>query len=72
MICKCGNVIHPKRVEILKKARRQVITCINCATEEKHVGYMTIDGKTERAIQIVDANTAKNLQYLDKLRKKLN
>lgn len=54
MYCKCGNEIHPKRVDFLEKYNKPKC-CINCAEGkvQKVVGFQVVSGKTEREVQIV-------------------
>lgn len=60
--CKCGEEIHPKRVEFLTKYNKALI-CINCAegTVKKVGGFMSVEGKTDRQIIIADMDTIENL-----------
>lgn len=65
MYCKCGKEIHPKRVEILKKAN-QTIQCISCAEHnvERVAGFMIRDHKMNGQIQIVSQEQAQILHSL--------
>lgn len=58
----CGNPIPEGRIKALKG---RVSTCVDCSSTEKVAGHPLITGKTEySALQIVDAETAKNLARL--------
>lgn len=60
MFCKCGDKIHPLRIEFLNK-RNKPLTCINCSVEQKVGGFMTSTGKTERELIISDMSVIEEL-----------
>lgn len=59
----CGEPMHPKREEICKK-HGYPMTCVPCKTgvngkdEERKQCYTVVNGKTERSIEICNAETA--------------
>jgi len=59
--CKCNAEIHPKRVEFLKK-NNLPLTCINCSSTQKVVGFQVVSGKTEREIQVCTPAQAAELE----------
>lgn len=53
MICKCGNVIPVKRVELGYNR------CVECSTEKKASGHLVVHHKTGNEIQVIkDPETA--------------
>lgn len=61
----CNEIIHPKRIEILLKLKKKLV-CVKCSTEDKVVGFVAVEGKTERPIQIMSKEKAHELQELAK------
>jgi hypothetical protein len=61
--CKCGDEIHPKRIEILDKMGK-AHTCLSCSTTQKVGGFMSTEGKTERTIIIAEMDTINTLHKL--------
>lgn len=61
--CHCGQVIHPKRVAILK-SKNLPITCLEHSNTQKVQGFQVINGKTERFIQVVEPERAAELNKL--------
>ena len=62
-MCNCGNLIHPKRVEILQSKNMNII-CIPCAEQkvDKIYGFPLISGKnTYSELQLVSKEIAQNL-----------
>lgn len=64
-ICKCGDTIHPKRVEILKK-NNQAITCPSCSKTQRMVGFQVVAGKTEYFIEPCSPDQFHRLNSLDR------
>ena len=62
MKCKCGNEIHPKRIEFLQK-RNMSIMCLDCAEGKvkKLGGFMDTESKTERTIIIAPMEKIEHL-----------
>jgi hypothetical protein len=67
MFCKCGVEIPEKRLAFLLKYNKPKI-CISCAsgTVERVECFQVVSGKTERSIQIVSSEKAKELNALSK------
>lgn len=61
--CKCGAIVHPKRVEILK-SKNLPITCLEHSNTQRVQGFQVIGGKTERFIQVVQPEQAAQLNKL--------
>lgn len=58
-LCKhCSCVIPEARLEILPNTE----TCVNCSTEQKHVGFMDWYHKTAPELVFVPANDKENLR----------
>jgi hypothetical protein len=58
---KCGNPIHPKRLQILPNTK----TCVGCSTTQAVGCYQVVSGKTEYSqIEIVDQETAARMRQL--------
>ena len=47
MICRCGNIINPKRVEL------GFIVCVECSSEQKASGHLVVHHKTGNEIEII-------------------
>lgn len=66
MKCKiCNKDIPEKRIDILKKMGKK-LTCINCSTEEKVVGFQVNTTKENRTIQVVSKDIADEMFRVSK------
>lgn len=66
--CKCGNEVHPKRAKFLNKYNKPMVCmpCVQGNDEPRKKCYQIVSGKTERGIEICDAETAAQMEQLGK------
>ena len=58
MYCKCGNTVHPVRLELGYK------NCVSCSTTKTYSYVPIITHKTGNTIQIVSKSQAKRMRKL--------
>mgnify|MGYP001298274859 CR=1 FL=1 len=58
MYCKCGNTVHPVRLELGYK------NCVSCSTTKTYSYVPIITHKTGNTIQIVPKHVADNINKL--------
>jgi len=61
----CKVEIHPERVEFLNETGRTV-TCLDCSTEKRALGYMDWNHKTAPSLVMVPSNATETIRVLDR------